>query len=91
MFTEYPEAAHEGQHYGHGIVISRLKFGKLLYCHAGGIAGFCSSTERYPDDRVCIVVLSNVASYKPWELGDDLASHLFSNPVSAAARRDMAN
>ena len=30
MFTEYPEATHEGQHYGYGVVISRLKFGRLL-------------------------------------------------------------
>jgi CubicO group peptidase (beta-lactamase class C family) len=84
MFTEYPEAKHEGQHYGYGIVISRLKFGKLLYYHGGGIEGFSSSMQRYPNDRVCIVVLSNVASYKPWELGDHIASDLFSSPVSAA-------
>lgn len=84
MFTEYPEAAHEGQHYGYGIVISRLKFGKLLYYHGGGIEGFSSSIQRYPNDRVCIVVLSNLDSYKPWELGDHIASDLFRNPVSAA-------
>jgi hypothetical protein len=65
-------------------VISRLKFGKLLYYHGGGIEAFSSGIHRYPDDRVCIAVLSNVASYKPWELGDHIASHLFSNPVSAA-------
>src|SRR5215469_434048 len=83
MFTEYPEAAHEGQHYGYGIVISRLKFGKLLYYHGGGIEGFSSSIQRYPNDRVCIVVLSNLDSYKPWELGDHIASDLFRNPVGA--------
>ena len=78
MFTEYPEAAHEGQHYGYGVVISRLKFGRLLYYHGGGVEGFSSSIQRYPEDRVCIITLSNFDSYKPWELGDHIASDLFS-------------
>ena len=81
MFTEYPEAVHEGQHYGYGVVISRLKFGKLLYYHGGGVEGFSSSIQRYPNDRVCIVVLSNLATYKPWELGDHIAADLFSHPL----------
>jgi len=83
MFTEYPEATHEGQHYGYGVVISRLKFGRLLYYHGGGVEGFSSSIQRYPNDRVCIVILSNFDSYKPWELGDHIASDLFSQPLSA--------
>jgi CubicO group peptidase (beta-lactamase class C family) len=77
MFTEYPEAAREGQHYGYGVVISRLKFGKLLYYHGGGIKGFSSSIQRYPAEQVCIIVLSNLEDYKPWELGDHIASELF--------------
>lgn len=84
MFTEYPEAVHEGQHYGYGVVISRQKFGKLLYYHGGGVEGFSSSIQRYPDEQVCVVILSNLASYKPWELGDHIALALFSRPVSAA-------
>ncbi len=84
MFTEYPEATHEGQHYGYGVVISRLKFGKLLYYHGAGVKGFSSSLQRYPKDRVCIVVLSNLDSYKPWELGDHIASDLFGLPLSSA-------
>jgi D-alanyl-D-alanine carboxypeptidase len=80
MFTEYPEAVHEGQHYGYGVVISRLKFGRLLYYHGGGVEGFTSVIQRYPNDRVCIVVLSNFDSYKPWELGDHIAADLFSQP-----------
>jgi D-alanyl-D-alanine carboxypeptidase len=84
MFTEYPEATHEGQHYGYGVVISRPKFGKLLYYHGGGIEGFSSSIQRYPHERVCIVVLSNLDTYKPWELGDHIASDLFDQPLPAA-------
>ena len=82
MFTEYPEATREGQHYGYGVVISRLKFGRLLYYHGGGIEGFSSSIQRYPKNRVCIVILSNFDSYKPWELGDHIAADLFSHHLS---------
>jgi len=83
MFTEYPEATHEGQHYGYGVVISRLKFGRLLYYHGGGVRGFSSSIQRYPKDRVCVVVLSNFDLYKPWELGDHIASDMFGQPLPA--------
>jgi hypothetical protein len=66
-----------------GVVISRLKFGRLLYYHGGGVEGFSSSIQRYPKDRVCIVVLSNFDSYKPWELGDHIAFDLFNQSLSA--------
>ena len=81
MFTEYPEAEHEGQHYGYGVVISRQKFGKLLYYHGGGTEGFSSSIQRYPQDQLCIIVLSNLDSVKPWEMGDHLASDIFNLPM----------
>ena len=83
MFTEYPEATHEGQHYGYGVVISRQKYGRLLYYHGGGVNGFSSVIQRYPDERLCIVVLSNLETYKPWQLGDHIAAGLFHLPVPA--------
>lgn len=81
MFTEYTEATHQGQHYGYGVVISRQKFGKLLYYHGGGVEGFSSSVQRYPEDRLSIVVLSNLASFKPWDLGDHIAAGIFHQPL----------
>ena len=83
MFTEYPEATYQGQNYGYGVVISRQKFGRLLYYHGGGVEGFSSSIQRYPNERVCIVVLSNLSSYKPWELADHIAADLFQGPLAA--------
>jgi CubicO group peptidase (beta-lactamase class C family) len=84
MFTEYPEATYQGQHYGYGVVISRQKFGKLLYYHGGGVEGFSSSIQRYPSERVCIVVLSNLGSLKPWELGDYIAADIFHQALPRA-------
>lgn len=86
MFTEYPEATHQEQHYGYGVVISRQKFGKLLYYHGGGVEGFSSVIQRYPEEHLCIVVLSNLADYKPWELGDHIAADIFHLPMPATAR-----
>jgi len=83
MFTPYPEAAYQGQHYGYGVVISEQKFGKLLYYHGGGVDGFSSSIQRYPKERVCVIVLTNLGSLKPWELGDHIASDLFDQPLPA--------
>jgi CubicO group peptidase (beta-lactamase class C family) len=84
MFNEYPEATNLGQHYGYGVVISRQKFGRLLYYHGGGVEGFSSSIQRYPKEGVCIIVLSNLSSYKPWDLGDHIASDVFEQPLPAA-------
>jgi len=84
MFTEYPEATHEGQHYGYGVVISRQKFGRLLYYHGGGVNGFSSIVQRYLEERLCIVVLSNLETYKPWELGDHIAAGIFHLPTPTA-------
>ena len=81
MFAIYPEASHQGQHYGYGVVISELKFGKLLYYHGGGVDGFSSSIQRYPKERVCIVVLTNLGILKPWETGDRIAADLFDAPM----------
>ena len=83
MFDEYPEATYQGQHYGYGVVISRQKFGKLLHYHGGGVEGFSSSIQRYPNERVCIVVLSNLSSFKPWEMSDHIAADLFHQALPA--------
>ena len=84
MFTQYPEATYLGQHYGYGVVISRQKFGKLLHYHGGGVEGLSSSIQRYSTERVCIIVLSNLSSFKPWDLGDHIASDLFDQPLPPA-------
>jgi CubicO group peptidase (beta-lactamase class C family) len=81
MFSQYPEALYHGQYYGYGVVISQQKFGKLAYYHGGGVEGFSSVIHRYPKERICIIVLSNLDSYKPWELEDHIASDLFAPAV----------
>lgn len=78
MFAIYPETAAYGMHYGYGIVLGE-RFGRKLEYHGGGIVGFNSVLQRYPEAGLVIVVLSNMdtdtspAPVKSWDLGDDLA------------------
>lgn len=75
MFTIYPEAAGYGAHYGYGVVISE-KFGQPLYYHGGGIKGFATAIQRYPQSNVCVVVLSNEEEIKSWDVATSLAGLL---------------
>lgn len=77
MFASYPETLFQDQHYGYGIVIAN-RFGRTLYYHGGGVKGFESVIQRYPKERVCIVVLENLDPTRPWDIGDRIAFDLFS-------------
>lgn len=82
MFAVYPETtAYGGQNYGYGVVLTH-RFGKLLYYH-GGVDGFASAIQRYPTDRVCIVILENLDPATPWDVADHVASELFHQPLPA--------
>lgn len=80
MFDVYPETAAYASHYGYGVVITQ-RFGRTLYYHGGGVNGFSSVIQRYPKERICIVVLSNSGPVKTWDLGDHVASELFEQPL----------
>ena len=81
MFAVYPETtAYGGQNYGYGVVITH-RFGRLLYYHGGGVQGFSSSIQRYPEQHICIVVLSNIDPFKPWDMSDQIAAYLFGEPI----------
>jgi CubicO group peptidase (beta-lactamase class C family) len=83
MFAVYPETtAYGGQNYGYGVVLTH-RFGKLLYYHGGGVDGFASAIQRYPTDRVCIVILENLDPATPWDVADHVASELFHQPLPA--------
>lgn len=84
MFSIYPATTgHDGQNYGYGVVITH-RFGKLMYYHGGGVNGFATSIQRYPQENVCIIVLSNLEPVKSWEIGDHIASILFDLPVPSS-------
>jgi CubicO group peptidase (beta-lactamase class C family) len=58
MFTDY------GHGYGFGWVIDN-QFGHQHIVHAGGINGFITRFDRYPEDKLTVVVFSNEATAAP--------------------------
>jgi CubicO group peptidase (beta-lactamase class C family) len=84
MLSVYPETALQGMHYGYAVVLAE-RFGHKLQYHGGGITGFQSVLQRYPDVALVIAILSNVDSgtdsssdaVAPWTLGDGLAKIWF--------------
>jgi CubicO group peptidase (beta-lactamase class C family) len=81
MFAVYPETLLQGMHYGYGVVIAQ-KSGRQLYYHGGGVQGFETVIQRYPKERICIVVLENLDPTKPWDVADQIASDLFGSSKS---------
>jgi len=49
----------QGFHYGFGEFI-QLDHGHRLWSHGGGLPGFASALNHYPDDGLTVVVLANV-------------------------------
>jgi len=52
--------------------------------HGGGIHGFSSSILRYPDDKLCVIVLNNVVPTRSEQIGRELAGLVLSQPAKAA-------
>jgi CubicO group peptidase (beta-lactamase class C family) len=73
MFTPFKDG------YGYGWSIGR-KFDQTLYSHAGGIPGFVTFIERYPDEKLLVVVLSNLEGSRVDRIGNDLAAIAFDGP-----------
>jgi CubicO group peptidase (beta-lactamase class C family) len=67
MFTDY------GHGYGFGWFIDS-QFGHQHIFHDGGINGFVSRFDRYPMDKLTIVVLSNEGAAPVGRIADDLAA-----------------
>jgi hypothetical protein len=51
--------------------------GRKQIQHGGGINGFATEILRYPDQRVCVIVLCNVLPVDPAQVAHDLAAIAF--------------
>ncbi len=72
IFTPWKGEA--GYAYGWGI---GKKFGHREISHGGGIYGFATQIARYPDDRVTVVVLSNIQAAPAGQIANNLAAIIF--------------
>jgi CubicO group peptidase (beta-lactamase class C family) len=65
--------------YGYGWNIGK-KFDRTIISHGGGIYGFVTQISRFPDDRVTVIVLSNLQAASPGRIANDLAAIVFGEP-----------
>jgi CubicO group peptidase (beta-lactamase class C family) len=76
-------ALHDGKpnsgHYGYGWFIGDKK-GHHVVEHEGQWQGFETQISRYVDDKLTVVVLTNLADGKPEEIADGVAQIYFAGP-----------
>jgi hypothetical protein len=59
--------------YGYGWQLG-VSAGHRTISHGGGINGFSTMISRYPDDRLCVIVLSNTEGANPGAVADRIAA-----------------
>lgn len=73
--------------YGFGLAIDTSGAHKVI-AHGGGIEGFVTDLEYYPDDKLTVVVLENVnGAAQPGEIAKKLAAVAFGEKVQLTSER----
>jgi CubicO group peptidase (beta-lactamase class C family) len=62
--------------YGYGWWVTSA-FGRRAISHTGYMTGFSNYIVRFPDERVCVIVLSNLQTSQSEIIGDRLAEMVF--------------
>ena len=73
MFTPFKDR------YGYGWSIDN-KFNQPRHAHGGGIPGFVTDIERYPREKLLVVVLSNLENSRVGRISSDLAAIALGEP-----------
>ena len=74
--------------YGYGYGVNKL-FNRLRATHGGGIEGFSTNIQRFPDDRVTIIVLSNYEAARSGPIARDLAAITFGEKYELPVERTV--
>ena len=83
MFTPFKN------NYAYGWMIGEFKGHKRIG-HGGGINGFATQFERYPEDDLCVAVLCNVLPSNPGRVSRDLARIAFGETITVPKTRVVA-
>lgn len=82
LFTPYAAIPQSnGASYGYGWVISEVE-GHRMVGHNGGIDGFVASLNRFPEDGVTIILLSNRQDLNPNAITQSIAHLVFTNKIA---------
>lgn len=72
--------------YGFGLVIRTIDGHKLI-AHGGGIEGFNTSLNYYPDDKLTVIALSNLNGGAPDQIATGLGKAALGQPVILPSER----
>jgi len=75
--------------YAYGWTVT-TRSGRKEVGHGGGINGFATHILRYPDQKVCVVVLCNVLPANPARVSHDLAAITLGDPYKLPRVRTVA-
>jgi CubicO group peptidase (beta-lactamase class C family) len=75
--------------YAYGWTVA-TRSGRKEIGHGGGINGFQTQIDRYPDQDVCVVVLCNVVPGSPGKVAHDLAAIVLGEPYKLPAEHKVA-
>ncbi len=75
-----------GHRYGYGVSVFQ-RFGRNVIGHDGRVAGYASDLARYLEDRVTVVILSNVQSVARDEIRQRVAAAVFGEPYKVSPPR----
>ncbi|HEX6882507.1 MAG TPA: serine hydrolase domain-containing protein [Planctomycetota bacterium] len=67
--------------YACGWRVGKSKSGKLRQWHEGVVRGFAADLRRFPEEDVCIAVLSNTDGVKAGEIAENLECVVFGRPL----------
>jgi CubicO group peptidase (beta-lactamase class C family) len=86
METEVQTNNGIGSHYGLGVGVG-IADGRRIISHGGEVSGFTARNEVYPDDRVAIVVLTNLdATSASEQIAGSIAKTIFASTDPATPK-----
>jgi CubicO group peptidase (beta-lactamase class C family) len=80
MFTPFKKT------YGYGWYIDQ-QFTRLCISHGGRIEGYMNSIERFPDERLTVIVMSNLDTSSTDRIAQNLAAVSLGIPISRLPQR----
>ncbi|MDJ0572500.1 MAG: serine hydrolase [Pleurocapsa sp. MO_192.B19] len=84
---QVPAEENEPAYYGYGWFID-TQHDRHRISHDGGIEGFRTHFARYPEERMAIVVLSNLQTSPVAKMGRDLAAIIFGKSYELPKKRE---
>lgn len=84
MFTPFID------NYAYGWMIDNFKGHKWIF-HNGGIQGFSTAMNRFPDDDLCIVILRNIDNQVFFSANKIVRSIMFNEKYDLPVERKIAN